>query len=128
MGKWTKKINLAAMAIMLAIMLLPIGAGAQSSNTNNFGLDYANNIGLQNTNPKNVIVNVVQVFLGFLGLIAVIIILIGGFTWMTAGGNEEKVKTGQKWIINGVIGLVIILASYGITSWVITTLNTQVIN
>ena len=124
MSKWTKKVSIALFVMLLTVTLLPIGAAAA---TTNFGLDYAANLGLQNTNPKNLIVNIIQVALGFLGLIAVIIIIVGGFYWMTAGGNDEKVTTGRKWIVNGIIGLVIILAAYGITSWVITTLNTEVL-
>ncbi|MFA6171314.1 MAG: TrbC/VirB2 family protein [Patescibacteria group bacterium] len=125
MSKWTKKISIALFVMLLAVTLLPVGPAAAT--TTNFGLEYAGNLGLQNTNPKNLIVNVIQVALGFLGLIAVIIIIVGGFYWMTAGGNDEKVTTGRKYIVNGIIGLVIILAAYGITSWVITTLNTEVL-
>ena len=51
-----------------------------------------------------------------------IIILLGGFKWMTAGGNEDKVGEAKKLIIAGVIGLIIILASWGIATFVINAL------
>nr|NIS50742.1 hypothetical protein [Phycisphaerae bacterium] len=59
-----------------------------------------------------------------LGIIAVVIILIGGFQWMTAGGNEENVDKAKKRIIQGVIGLAIILASWAIARFVLESLVT----
>ncbi|MFW5888708.1 MAG: hypothetical protein ACOCVY_03255, partial [Patescibacteria group bacterium] len=59
---------------------------------------------------------------GFLGILAVVIILIGGFKWMTAAGNEDKVGEAKKIIVAGVIGLVIILASWGIATFVLEQL------
>jgi len=58
--------------------------------------------------------------LGFLGIIAVAIVLVGGFQWMTALGDEEKVKKARKLIGSGVVGLIIILAAYAIVNFVLT--------
>ena len=85
------------------------------------GTNDAANIGLGNKDPKAMAVSVIQVILGFLALIAVIIILLGGFKWMTAAGNDDKVAEAKKLITSGIIGLVIVLASWGITSWLIDT-------
>lgn len=68
------------------------------------------------------VANIIRVAMGLLGIVAVVIILIGGFTWMTAGGNDEKVGEAKKWIFSGVIGLAIILSAYAIASFVITNL------
>ena len=38
------------------------------------------------------LLNIVKIFLGFLGILAVVLIIYAGFLWMTAGGEEEKVK------------------------------------
>jgi len=69
--------------------------------------------------PRKIASNIIQIFLGFLGIIAVSIILIGGFQWMTALGDEEKVKKARSLIASGVVGLVIIIASYAIATFVI---------
>jgi uncharacterized membrane protein len=53
------------------------------------------------------------------GIIAVVIILAGGFKWMTAGGNEDKVGEARKMIISGVIGLAIIMSAFAIAQFVI---------
>lgn len=67
------------------------------------------------------IANIINVVLGFLGIVAVVIILIGGFIWMTAGGNEEKVGKAKKLLVAGIIGLAIILSAYVIARFVIDT-------
>jgi hypothetical protein len=79
-------------------------------------------IGLGSEDPRAIVAKVINVILGFLGIIAVVIILIGGFKWMTAGGSEDKVGEAKKLIVAGVIGLVIILASWGIATFVIDRL------
>lgn len=79
-------------------------------------------IGLGDRDPRNIAASVINVALGFLGIVAVIIILLGGFKWMTAGGNEDKVGEAKKLIINGVIGLVIILAAFAIATFVLNSL------
>jgi hypothetical protein len=45
-----------------------------------------------------------------------------GFKWMTAGGNEDDVATAKKMITAAVVGLVIIMSSYAITTFVISSL------
>ena len=105
---------------LLSLVLMPMVAMAQV----NFGLEYGENIGLGNNDPRDMAGSIIQVVLGFLGIIAVIIILIGGFKWMTAGGNEEKVTGARKLIVAGIIGLAIILAAWGISNFVISALMT----
>ena len=69
--------------------------------------------------PRQIIVDVIKVILGFLGILAVVIILFAGFKWMTAGGNEENVAGAKKMLIAGIIGLVIILSSYALATFII---------
>ncbi|HEX9664618.1 MAG TPA: pilin [Patescibacteria group bacterium] len=67
--------------------------------------------------------DIIQVFLGFLGTIALILVLYGGFMWMTAGGNEEKVTKAKTLLRNAVIGLIIVISAYSITYFVITQIG-----
>lgn len=86
------------------------------------GLSYAADTGLASRDVRSTISSIIRVAMGLLGIVAVVIILIGGFTWMTAGGNEEKVGEAKKWIFSGVIGLAIILSAYALASFVINQL------
>lgn len=80
--------------------------------------------GLGTTDVRVTVARIIRVAMGLLGIVAVVIILIGGFTWMMAGGNEEKVGEAKKWIFAGIIGLAIILSAYAIASFVINQLVT----
>ena len=86
------------------------------------GIGYAADTGLGQTDVRVTIARIIRVAMGLLGIVAVVIILIGGFTWMTAGGNEEKVGEAKKWIFAGIIGLAIILSAYAIATFVINNL------
>jgi len=86
--------------------------------------EIANQLGLSNTDVRITIARIIRVAMGLLGIVAVVIILIGGFTWMTAGGNDEKVGEAKKWIFAGIIGLAIILSAFAISTFVISSLIT----
>ena len=73
--------------------------------------------------PRLILAKIVRIALGFIGLIAIIIVLYGGFLWMTAKGNEEQVTKAKKVLTNGFIGLVIILMSYSFVSFIIGRLT-----
>ena len=70
-------------------------------------------------NPITAVATVVRTALAFMGAAILIVILYSGFRWMTAGGNEEQVTEAKKWLINGVIGMVLILLAYAIAYFVI---------
>lgn len=89
-----------------------------------FDEDFSDSSGLGQTDLKETIGNLIRVALGFLGIIAVVIVLMGGFKWMTAGGTEEKVREAKKLLIAGIIGLAIVLSAYAITTFVIESLLT----
>lgn len=78
--------------------------------------------GLGDKDPREIAASVINIILGFLGIVAVIIILLGGFKWMTAGGNEDKVGEAKKLITAGIIGLVIIVAAFAIATFVLDSL------
>lgn len=74
------------------------------------------------TDPRVVAANIIKMALGVLGTIFLVLTIYAGFLWMTAGGEEEKTSKAKKLISNGVIGLIIILSAYAITSFVISNL------
>ena len=90
--------------------------------TESLGLSYGAETGLGTSDVRSTIAQIIRVAMGLLGIVAVVIILIGGFKWMTAGGTEDQVGEAKKWIFSGVIGLVIILSAYALASFIITQL------
>ncbi len=109
-----KKIS--AVLTLVAVLAVPAVASAQV----NIG-NYGNTFGLGTADLEATVINIVQWILGFLGLIAVIMILWGGFTWITAGGNEDKVATAKKIISAAVVGLIVVLLAWAIVTFVVNT-------
>ena len=88
----------------------------------NTGLEYGSATGLGGGDIRTTIARIIQVFLGILGIVALVLIIYAGFLWMTAGGDEEKVARAKKIMAQAVIGLIIILASFAITTFIISKL------
>lgn len=70
-----------------------------------------------------IIGNIIRAALSLTGTIFLVLIIYAGFVWMTAGGNEEKIRKAKLIIQSAVIGLIIILSSYSITEFVIGSLT-----
>jgi hypothetical protein len=118
-----KKITSYALgATTVAMALLPAIAHAQG--LGNFGLEYVTEIGLGTQDVRVTVARIIRIFMGLLGLVAVVIILLGGFKWMTAGGSEDKIQEAKGLITSGVIGLAIIVSAFAIASFVINSLIT----
>ncbi|MDD2807820.1 MAG: MopE-related protein [Patescibacteria group bacterium] len=107
----------------LGLLLVAFGfIFVSTANALETGLQYGTYSGLGTQDLRVTVMNVIRIFLGFLGLIAIILILYAGYTWMTSAGNEEKISRAKKIIVNAVIGLVIILTSFMIVSFIINSL------
>lgn len=106
-------------SFILAFSVVPVLA-----TTLDVGVEYGTYTGLGTKDIREGVMAVINVLLGFLGIIAIVIILWGGFRWLTSGGNEEKVSEAKKIITAGIIGLVIIFVSYAIAQFVISSLIT----
>lgn len=74
------------------------------------------------TGVSDIIARVIFIALSLLAVIFIVLIIIAGYQWMTAGGNEEQITKAKKNISNAVIGLAIILSAYAITWFVFTYL------
>ena len=59
----------------------------------------------------------------WIGIIAVIVIVIGGIKYMTSTGDTQKVQSAKNTIMYAVIGLIVTLAAFAITSFVIGALD-----
>ena len=86
------------------------------------GLNYGTIIGLGTKDIREVVMVIIRVIMSFLGIVALILILYGGFVWMTAGGNEDKVAQAKRIIVAGFIGLIIILTAFALATFVVNSL------
>ncbi len=106
----------------LALYGLPAVASAQVYS--NFGLNnFAAETNLGTDIPLiETIARIINILLGFLGVLAVLLVLWGGFKWMTAAGNEDQISEAKKLMGAGVVGLAIILAAFAVASFVVNQL------
>lgn len=116
------KVGISILAAMVFSLALAPAVLAQSIEED-FGLLYGTQSGLGNQDLRQTIASIINVALSLLGIIALVIVLYGGFKWMTAGGNDEQVGEARKIIIAGIIGLAVILSAYAISSFVLVQLG-----
>ncbi len=69
------------------------------------------------------IAGVINIVLGFLGVIAIGLIIYGGFLWMTSKGNSERIQRAKLLITSAVIGLAIVLSAYAISQFILSSLD-----
>lgn len=95
------------------------------SKAGNYGLNTTANVtGLDTTNNKDlptIIGKIIGAALAFLGVVFFILIIYGGYMWMFSMGNEQTATKAKDIIIAAVIGLVIVLVAYAITSYIGST-------
>ncbi|MFA6993709.1 MAG: hypothetical protein WC268_03890 [Patescibacteria group bacterium] len=117
-----KLLAASSLFLLLGLLVLPNVAGA--INAYDLGLNYGTGTGLTHEDLRTTASSIINIALSLLGIIAVVIVIVGGVKWMLAGGNEEKTGEAKNLIGAGVIGLVIILCAYAIAAFVINSLVT----
>jgi len=78
--------------------------------------------------PANVIAMLIKGALTFLGIIFLGVIIYGGFLYMTASGEETKLNKAKNTIITAVIGMIIVMSSYAIATFVISKITNTSVN
>jgi hypothetical protein len=51
--------------------------------------------------------------------VAIVVVVIAGVLWAVSAGDDEKVTTARKWVVNGLVGLVLALAAYTVVTFVL---------
>lgn len=103
---------------VLMFLVVPVLAHAAPENDVEKGLagiegkfEATNDLTASKSVPE-LLVNIIQILLDIAFVIAVLFIIIGGYQYMTAGGNEEQAGKGRKSLTNAVIGVALITLSY----------------
>lgn len=78
------------------------------------------------TDLVTIIAGLVNVALGMLGVLFLVLLIWAGFIWMNAQGDEGKVEDAKNRILQSIIGLLIVLASYAISYFVVSSIQTAV--
>jgi len=75
-------------------------------------------IGDADTDIRETIALIIRYLLGFLGIVFTVLIIYGGFLWMTAAGNDQQIDKARKILTQAAIGLLIVILAYALSTWV----------
>ena len=98
---------------------------AYSFLTNSGITEMANKTGISNTLLPARTANIISSVLALLGVAFLGLMIYGGIMWMTAEGNDDKVVKARKIIDGAIIGLIITLAAYAISYFVVSAFANQ---
>lgn len=73
--------------------------------------------------PEGMISLIIKTALSFIGVLFLVLAIYGGYIWMMARGNEQEVEKAKNTLTAAVIGLVIIVAAYAISIFVMSKLE-----
>lgn len=124
---------------LLLVLLLPLEVLAANlsdafkvhDGSNNDPLDSVASQAGYNTETTSVdplIASIIQSLLSLLGVIFLVLMVYGGYLWMTAAGNEEKVTKAKNLITAAIIGLIIVVGSYAISYFVVSKMQSTTLN
>jgi len=115
-----KKFGLPFLAILASFLLVKSVLAAGTVDVGASQIDSALSLG--NSSPFIIVTRIINIALGFLGLIVVSIFIYAGFLWMTSGGSEEKISEAKRMLRNAIIGIIITLSAWGIAYFVLSKL------
>lgn len=129
--KFKNKVYSIFLTIVLAISFLPfltIAADNTFCDPDNYvyenGLcipknEYSSSSLANSSSVMDLVTKVLKLLLSFAGIVVVIMIVYGGYLYMTAGGNDEQAEKGKGVLINSSIGLVVVLLAYTIVNIIV---------
>jgi hypothetical protein len=118
MKKAAKVVSGMFAAALVAAGLTPTAGVLAKSNTGN---DYVKDVtDGQETDLTGVFKIIINVILGVVGLIAVVMIIIGGINFTTSQGDPAKTKKARDTVLYGIVGLVVALLAFAIVNFVLT--------
>jgi hypothetical protein len=77
------------------------------------------------SNLPSAVRSIVNILLVAAGMIAVIYLIIGGYQYVTAGGNSDSAANARTTILNALIGLVIIFSAFAVVNFVVARFLNQ---
>lgn len=110
---------------MLSFLFLPVVSFAQVNPQETFEqtLNQGGVISGEVPDVEESIQGLVNIILGFIGVLAFIIVLYAGGLWLTAAGNDDKVAQAKKLLSGAVFGLIIVFTAFFLVNFVLGQLG-----
>jgi len=122
MKKFTSLIIIFITLIGIFFLINSSSAGLITNGVSSFGQAV---YGGEPRPPQEIAALIIRVVIGLLGMVFFALLVYGGYMYMTAAGKEERVKKAKDTIVAAVIGLIIVLASYAIATFVINAVTSS---
>ena len=106
------------LALSTVLVAAPVAVESASAQVQD-GLNMTKTADTQNTSVDTLIRNVINILLWAIGIVSVIMIIIGGFRYVTSNGDSSQVTAAKNTIMYSVIGLIIAIFAYGIVNFVV---------
>lgn len=118
-----KKLSLIFFSLFLACLAFPAQAALLQPDKSGDFMNNVNSIARQTeysttTTLEGTIGSIIRIAMSLLGSVFIILIIIAGINWMRAQGNEEIVKKSKTTIINLVVGLIIVIAAFTLSTFI----------
>ena len=122
--KSNKILFIALTIALLATAILPVLAQGSlqediQGGLTNLGTGAGYKTGLQSTPLPAIVGRIINVFLSILGVLFVVLMVYGGYLWMTSYGNSQTVDRAKELIVDAIIGIIIILLAYAIANFIV---------
>ncbi len=117
-----KKI-LSSLFIVFSLFCVGINCNAAK---NNFGLDYIDNNGsnvFSKADVPTIVSNVIKIIMGLSATVMLVVIIITGIKFLTSGGDSGKTKQALNTIKNASIGIILIVAAYSLSQFIINNIT-----
>jgi len=106
-----------ALLCFILVTALPVFA------QDDYGLNYGTGLIIGQKDVRVIVFEIIRIFFGILGIIAVILIIYGGWMYMTSAGNTDRLEKARKILINALIGLIIIMSAFAIVHFILRQLE-----
>ena len=123
---------LTAFALVFIPLAAPVAVFADSADIQNnlcgganLSLSTGNCAATDRTTQLNSLIHtIVNIFSLIIGVVAVIMIIIGGFQYISSGGDSNKISTAKNTIMYAIIGLIIVALAQFIVQFVLSKVGT----
>ncbi len=120
---------LLALVASVGILVSPQGAGAASKDAVCGGFQEALGDGCGGTGEgqeiKSTIEDAINILSSVVGVVAVIMIIVGGIKYITASGDPGSIKSARNTVIYAIVGLLIVAVSQTIVKYVVANVVNQ---
>lgn len=124
--KTIRKKLLAGM-LVLGLMAAPVAlvptADVVANSAKTTILDGANKAQTGASDLEGTITDVTNVLLFLIGAVGVIMLVLGGFKYVTSNGNADQIKSAKNTVLYAVIGIVVAILAFAIVRFVVGALT-----